>query len=78
MNESDRILEIASRRVPNTMRLTRHSKLDASLGWDHLDMIEFVMEVEYELGVTITNDEICLLDTIGDIIDMVMSKRNIP
>ena len=44
-------------------------------GFDSLDFIEFVMEVEEECAVKLPDAECALLETIGDVVAAVEKKR---
>jgi acyl carrier protein len=41
------------------------------LGADSLDVVEFVMEVEKEFGITIPDEEATQLVTVGDAVDYI-------
>jgi acyl carrier protein len=41
------------------------------LGADSLDIVEFVMEVEKEFGITIPDEEATQLVTVGDAVDYI-------
>jgi acyl carrier protein len=44
------------------------------LHFDSLDVVEFAMEVEDELEVSIADDEIEKLNTVGDVIDFLEAR----
>lgn len=77
MDLAQRILDIAARHVPNTMRVAKSSHFNHDLKWDSLDRISFIMEVEDELSVSIPDNEIDALNTIDDVIEAVRRKKYI-
>jgi acyl carrier protein len=48
------------------------------LHFDSLDVVEFAMEVEDELEVSISDDQIEKLQTVGDVIDYVVAHAGTP
>lgn len=62
--------------------LTKRTKLEnvdldqpiSSLGLDSLDLVEVMLEIEEELGVSFTSDEIGNVSTLRDVKDLVDSK----
>ena len=45
------------------------------LGADSLDVVEMVMEIEGECGVSIPDDVVPTLETVGDVVNYVESKE---
>lgn len=46
----------------------------SSLGLDSLDLVEVMIEIEEELGVEFTSDEISSLNTLKDVLTLIESK----
>ena len=46
------------------------------LNYDSLDVMEFAMEVEDELGITIPDDQVDKLHTVEDVINYVSDQLN--
>ena len=51
--------------------ITRESKIKDDLGADSLDVLQLLMTLEEEKGVTIPDDVLPTLKTVGDIVDYV-------
>lgn len=50
------------------------SSIEFDLGADSLDMIELVLDIEWEYDITIYDEEINLIQTVGQLIDVVKEK----
>lgn len=50
------------------------SSIEFDLGADSLDMIELVLDIEWEYDITIYDEEIDLIQTVGQLIDVVKEK----
>lgn len=50
------------------------SSIEFDLGADSLDMIELVLDIEWEYDITIYDEEIDLIRTVGQLIDVVKEK----
>ena len=53
--------------------ITKESTFE-ELDLDSLDLVEFALAVEDELGVRITDDEAADLTTLGDAVDLLQAK----
>ncbi len=51
--------------------ITKNSKVIADLGADSLDIVELIMALEDEFGVTVDEDKVQNLVTVGDIVDLI-------
>ncbi len=74
MNTDEILLDILSKRV-DTTGLTDDSSL-TDLGLDSLDLVEIMLEIESQLKIEFTNDEILALHTIGDVRNLINSKMS--
>jgi acyl carrier protein len=73
----DRILPIICDNLGvNKERVDPTTSFLADVGADSLDIVELVMELEEEFGVTIPDDEAEKIKTVGDAIDY-LAKRNL-
>ena len=46
----------------------------SSLGLDSLDLVEIMLQIEDELGVEFTSDEIANLSTLKDVVNLIERK----
>lgn len=53
--------------------LSEDTDIVADLGADSLDVVEMMMALEEEFGITIEDEKIAELKTIGDVVDCVES-----
>lgn len=73
----DKILQaICEKLAVNREQLTPTASFLEDVGADSLDRVELIMELEGELGVTIPDDELEKIKTVGDVIDF-LAKRNL-
>ena len=57
----------------DTDELSEETDIVADLGADSLDVVEMMMALEEEFGITIDDEKIAELKTIGDVVDCVES-----
>ena len=55
-------------------KITMEAKFKEDLGSDSLDLVEFVMALEEEFGITVPEGDLEGVDTIGKAFDLVTSK----
>lgn len=67
---------IASKLGKKVEDINLNSKLIEDLGADSLDIVELLMMLEDEYGITIPDEDAMKLSTIGDIIEF-MNKQNL-
>lgn len=65
---------IAENMDVNVNDITRESNFVEDFGVDSLEMVELVVELEQQLGVLITNEELATVKTFGDLLDFVEKK----
>lgn len=53
--------------------LSEDTDIVADLGADSLDVVEMMMALEEEFGITIEDEKIAELKTVGDVVDCVES-----
>ncbi len=54
--------------------ITENSKVIADLGADSLDIVELVMALEDEFGISVDEDKVQSLVTVGDIVALIDSN----
>jgi acyl carrier protein len=54
--------------------ITRESNFVEDFGVDSLEMVELVVELEQQLGVIITNEELATVKTFGNLVDLAEKK----
>ena len=57
----------------DTDELSEDTDIVADLGADSLDVVEMMMALEEEFGITIEDEKIAELKTVGDVVDCVES-----
>ena len=72
MAVADTVKEILAKRV-NVSNLKEEDEL-SSLGLDSLDLVEVMIEIEEELGVEFTSEEISSLSTLKDVLTLIETK----
>jgi acyl carrier protein len=55
----------------DTAKITREADIIKDIGADSLDIVEMLMEVESEWGITIDDEVVQDLKTIGDVVDYI-------
>ena len=55
-------------------QVTREASFGDDLGADSLDVVELVMELEEVFGVSVPEDELADVKTVGQAFDLIMSK----
>ena len=72
MNIADKVKEIISSQLNKSIdELTDEKEIVKDLGADSLDVVEMVMNIEEECGVTIPDDVLANIKTVGDIINLI-------
>lgn len=74
MSEIEKVLEIA-RRVFRDYDLQESSQLHEADGYDSMEHVQFLCELEEVFGVEITDTEILRNHTILEVVDVVKSKK---
>ena len=55
-------------------KITEDSDIIKDIGADSLDIVEFLMDAENEWGITIEEDDVKNLHTIGDVVKYIESR----
>ncbi len=56
-------------------QVTMDAKFGDDLDADSLDLVEFVMELEEEFGVSVDESELENIETVGQAFELVLSKK---
>jgi acyl carrier protein len=72
MNAIETVKKILSTKV-DVSKLKEEDSL-TSLGLDSLDLVEIMLQIEDELGVEFTSDEIANLSTLKDVVNLIERK----
>ena len=67
------VLAILRRVCRRPVELASHSTLAADLGFDSLQTLEFVAEVEDQFGITVPIEQVPRIQTVGEAVDCVRS-----
>lgn len=72
MNIADKVKEIISKQLNKSIEeLSDDKEIVKDLGADSLDVVEMVMNIEEECGVSIPDDVLANIKTVGDIINLI-------
>ncbi len=72
MSVFDKVKEIVVEKLAvDAGKVTMEAAFVNDLGADSLDVVEFVMEVEKEFGITIPDDEAGKMVTVGDAVKFI-------
>lgn len=55
-------------------KITEYSDIIKDIGADSLDIVEFLMDAENEWGITIEEEDVKNLHTIGDVVKYIESR----
>ncbi|WP_300465033.1 acyl carrier protein [Desulfobacula sp.] len=67
IKESDMELEVED--------LTRETKLQEDLGLDSLQAVTLIMDMEDKFNISVDDDEVEGLTTIGEFVDLIINKK---
>jgi len=56
-------------------KVTESSRIVEDLGADSLDVVELLMTLEDEMGISVSDEEALTLKTVGDIQNLIDSKN---
>ena len=69
----EKVKEILAKKI-DISNLKEDDRL-SELGLDSLDLVETMIEIEEELGIEFTSEEIANLKTLKDVIKLIESKK---
>ena len=59
----------------NGMEITKESRIKEDLGADSLDILQLLMTIEEEHGITIPDEELATFETVGDIVNFLEKNK---
>lgn len=72
----DKVKEIISEQLCiDADSITENSKVIADLGADSLDIVELIMALEDEFGISVDEDKVQKLVTVGDIVKIIDKSK---
>lgn len=72
-NYLEQLESILTKKFKKTGPFTLETSLIDDLGFDSLDVVEFVVEIEDAFGVVLNEDHLTRVKTIGDLINEINS-----
>lgn len=71
----DKIKEMLEKQLGiDKSKITEDSDIIKDIGADSLDIVEFLMDAENEWGITIEEEDVKNLHTIGDVVKYIESR----
>ena len=71
----DKIKDMLERQLGiDKSKITEDSDIIKDIGADSLDIVEFLMDAENEWGITIEEEDVKNLHTIGDVVKYIESR----
>ena len=75
MNVFDKVKEYILQQLPvDEAKITADAKLIDDLGADSANLMMLVMDLEAEFNMTVEDDAISSIRTVGDIVDYIVKK----
>lgn len=72
----EKIVElIAEKLCKKTEQVTMGARLVEDLGADSLDVVELIMAFEDEFGVSLPDEDIATMKTVGDIVNFITNLK---
>ncbi|MBL0019333.1 MAG: acyl carrier protein [Bacteroidetes bacterium] len=76
---SDRIVQMIATKYKNSHPAIGHeSRLSSDLAMDSLDKVDLMMALESEFGISISDDDLENLKTVGQTVELVKKKISAP
>ena len=73
----DRVKELVAEQLSISAKdINENSKIVEDLGADSLDVVEMLMTLEEEYGITIPDEKIGSIKTIGQIVELIETCKN--
>lgn len=71
----DKIIDMLEKQLGiDKSKITEDSDIIKDIGADSLDIVEFLMDAENEWGITIEEEDVKDLHTIGDVVKYIESR----
>ncbi len=77
ITESDLLDMLAEEAIVDRDRLTREARLE-DLGISSIDVISLLFELEERTGIRVEEGDMPQMQTLGDMVDHLLSKINLP
>ena len=75
MANTDKVKELIAKQLDKKVEeITDEKEIVKDLGADSLDVIEMLMTLEDEMGITVPEEDAVNIKTVGDIIKLIESK----
>lgn len=75
MAVADKVIELISKQLNKPVEdITADKEIVKDLGADSLDVVEMLMKLEDEFGVTVPEEEAINIKTVGDIVTLIEKK----
>ena len=69
---AEKVKELISKQLNKPVdEITEEKEVVKDLGADSLDVVEMLMSLEEELGITVSEEEAVNIKTVGDIINLI-------
>lgn len=77
MTVAEQVKELISKQLNKPVEMvTEDKEVVKDLGADSLDVVEMLMNLEEECGITISEDDAVNIKTVGDIISLIEKNKN--
>lgn len=77
MAVADQVKELISKQLNKPVEeVTEEKEVVKDLGADSLDVVEMLMNLEEETGISISEDDAVNIKTVGDIISLIEKGKN--
>jgi acyl carrier protein len=76
MTIADKVKETIAKQLNKSVSdITDEKEIDKDLGADSLDVVEMLMNLEEEYGITVPEEEAVNIKTVSDIIKVIENKQ---
>ena len=77
MAVAEQVKELIAKQLNKSVKeVTEDKEIVKDLGADSLDVVEMLMNLEEESGITISEDDAMNIKTVGDIIELIEKGKN--
>ena len=75
MSMSEKIKELIAKQLNKSIdEITDEKEIVKDLGADSLDVVEMLMTMEEEFGITVSEDQVANIKTVKDIADLIANN----
>ena len=76
MSTADKVKELISQQLNKSVdEITEEKEVVKDLGADSLDVVEMLMSLEEEFGITVPEEDAVNIKTVGDIIKLIEENK---